>query len=133
MSTSKIGDLELQIEELVREHVAALRRTATAALERAFGQAAGGKTKGGRPTSMVREVGKRRGPEEMMALGERLYAAICLQPGAPMTKLAAELGATSRELNRPVTQLRRTGRVRSVGQRHTTRYFPMSAKTATRS
>lgn len=129
---AKIGDLELQIEELVREHVAVLRRTATAAVERAFSRAAGGKAKGGRVTA-AREMGQRRAPEELAALGERLYAAICAQPGAAMATLATALGATPRELNRPATQLRRAGRVRSVGQRHATRYFPMSAKPATRS
>ncbi|SRR6266542_2436284 len=133
MSMAKIGDLELQIEELVREHVAALRRTATAAVERAFARASGGKAKSGSGTSTVREMGQRRAPEELTALGERLYAAICAHPGASMPTLAAEMGATPRELNRPATQLRRTGRVRSVGQRQATRYFPMSAKAATRS
>lgn len=133
MSTAKIGELELQIEELVREHVAALRRTAAAAVDRAFARATGGKAKGGGATSTVREMGQRRAPEEIAALGERLYAAICAHPGAAMATLAAALGARPRELNRPATQLRRAGRVRSVGQRHATRYFPMSAKAATRS
>lgn len=133
MSMTKIGDLELQIEELVREHVAALRRSATAAVERAFARASGGKAKGTHARSTTGEPGQRRAPEELTALGERLYAAICGHPGASMPTLAAELGATPHELNRPATQLRRAGRVRSVGQRQGTRYFPMSAKTATRS
>ena len=68
----------------------------------------------------------------MSALSERLYAAICAHPGAAMCVLAAEVGATARELNRPATQLRRAGRVRSVGQRQSTRYFPMATKPAAR-
>ena len=43
-----------------------------------------------------------------------------------MAVLAAEIGSSPRELNRPVTQLRSAGQVRSVGQRHLTRYFPMA-------
>jgi len=69
----------------------------------------------------------------MSALGERLYGAIVAHPGAAMNTLAAELGATPRQLNRPATTLRRQGRVRSVGQRQATRYFPMTAKAAGRS
>lgn len=133
MSTAKTGDLEIQIEELVREHVAALRRAATAAVERAFGRAAGRKVKAGGARSAAREAGRRRAPEEVAALGERLYAAICAHPGAAMTQLAAAVGATPRGLNRPATQLKRAGRVRTVGRRQGTRYFPMSAKTGSRS
>jgi hypothetical protein len=132
MRTAKIGDLEIQIEELVREHVAALRRAATSALDRAFGQAQARKAKGGRVAQAGRRAGHRRGPDEVAALGERLYAAICAHPGAAMTALAAEVGASAQELNRPATQLRRAGRVRAVGQRQGTRYFPMSAKTSAR-
>lgn len=45
-----------------------------------------------------------------------------------MAVLAPRVGATPRELNRPALLLRRTGRVRSVGQRQATRYFPMASK-----
>lgn len=129
MSKSRIGDLEQQIESLVRDHVAALRRTAEAAMARAF---SGAGTVGQRAAS-TRTSGPRRAPAELSALSERLYAAICAHPGAAMGVLAAEIGATPRDLNRPATQLRRAGRVRSVGQRQSTRYFPMATKPAARS
>jgi hypothetical protein len=64
----------------------------------------------------------------MAGLSERLYAAVCAHPGAVMTVLAAHVGATPRELNRPALILKRAGRVRSVGQRAHTRYFPMPTK-----
>jgi len=64
----------------------------------------------------------------MAAVAERLYAAICAHPGAAMTTLADEVGATARELNRPALALKRAGRVRSIGQRQGMRYFPTSAK-----
>lgn len=66
----------------------------------------------------------------MAGLSDRLYAAICANPGALMTVLSAHVGATPRELNRPALILKRAGRVRSVGQRQQTRYFPMAAKSA---
>jgi len=47
-----------------------------------------------------------------------------------MMVLAAHVGVAARELNRPAQLLKRAGRVRSVGQRQGTRYFPMAAKTA---
>jgi hypothetical protein len=56
--------------------------------------------------------------------------AVCAHPGAAMTVLSAEVGATVRELHRPMTRLKRAGRVRSVGARHLTRYFPMAGKVA---
>ena len=61
----------------------------------------------------------------MTALGERIYQAVYAKPGETMLVLAAELGATTRELQRPMALLKRTGRVRSAGARHLTRYFPM--------
>ena|SRR5687767_6695284 len=132
MTTAKNGDLEIQIEELVREHVGALRRAASAAVERAFGQTLARKAKSGRVMPAGREAGRRRSAEELMALAERLYAAISAHPGAAMVKLAGEVGATPGALNRPAQQLRRAGRVRTVGQRHATRYFPMSGKSSAR-
>ena len=124
----RIGDLEQQIESLVQQHVAALRRTAEAAVARAFSRAG----LPSRQSVMAPKSGVRRAPAEMSALGERLYAALCAHPGAAMNTLAAELGATPRQLHRPVATLRRAGRVRSVGQRQATRYFPMTAKSAGR-
>jgi hypothetical protein len=43
-----------------------------------------------------------------------------------MAVLAIAVGATARELNHPATMLRRSGRVRSIGQRQYTRYFPVA-------
>ena len=63
-------------------------------------------------------------------LSERLYVAIVANPGATMTVLAAQIGASPRELNRSATLLRRAGRVRSAGQRQSTRYFPTASRTA---
>jgi hypothetical protein len=42
-----------------------------------------------------------------------------------MAVLAPVVGASPRELGRPMAVLKAAGRVRSVGQRHMTRYFPM--------
>lgn len=131
MSTANIGNLEIQIEELVRGHIAVLRASAAAAVARAFERAAVRGTKAGRVTAPATKTShERRPPQEMAALAERLYAVICTHPGAAMKTLASALGARPRELNRPALRLKRAGRVRTVGQRHGTRYFPMTAKAA---
>jgi len=57
-------------------------------------------------------------------VGERLYQVVCTNPGEAMAVLAREVGASARELQRPMALLKQAGRVRSVGQRSSTRYFP---------
>jgi len=71
-----------------------------------------------------------RAPTEIAAQGERIYQAVCAKPGETMTVLSAELGASARELQRPMALLKKAGRVRSAGARHLTRYFPMVDGTA---
>ena len=61
-----------------------------------------------------------------MALGEHFYAILCRNPGETMTTLAPQVGASPRALQVAVARLKRTGRVRAVGQRQHTRYFPMT-------
>jgi hypothetical protein len=130
MSTTKSRDLESQIEALVREHIAMIRHAATTAVERAFAGGSGARSKAKAAARRRTVKSLRRGPEEMAALSERLYVAICAQPGAGMPALASQLGVSSGELNVPATRLRRAGRVRSVGQRQGTRYFPMTGRAA---
>lgn len=65
-----------------------------------------------------------------MALGERFYGVLCSRPGETMAVLAAEVGASAKELHRAVVRLKQVGRVRAVGQRAHTRYFPLSSGNA---
>jgi predicted transcriptional regulator len=60
------------------------------------------------------------------ALCERVRA----QPGASTVELAEQMGADARSLQRPMAKLRAAGRVRSVGQRHLTRYYPAVVRAA---
>lgn len=119
--------MDQRIEQLVREHIAAVQRSAREALERAFAGTASAARKPTRATAgntTAAESGKRRGAAEMSAVAERLYRAVCTHPGESMAALAKELGSAPSELQRPMALLRQSGRVRSVGQRHLTRYFP---------
>lgn len=113
-----------RIERLVQEYISETRTAAQAAMDRAFASSAGGKAK--KPEQRVRRrPGRRRPPAELVALGERLYAATCNAPGETMAVLAPAVGCCARELQRPMALLKQTGRVRSVGNRQATRYYPM--------
>ena len=47
-----------------------------------------------------------------------------------MATLAPHVGATARELSRPTKLLKDAGRIRIVGERTATRYFPLGKKSA---
>jgi hypothetical protein len=124
-------DLAQRIEQLVREHIAESRRRAQEAVARAFSATAPPPTRRRpRGSSDVTKAGKRRTPAEMDAMCERLYQAACARPGETMAVLMLDVGASARELNRPMNHLKEAGRIRSVGLRSHTRYFPMAADAA---
>lgn len=128
MATASNEELAMRIEQLVREHIAATRLAAQEAVERAFGAAKAPQAKSRRPSSA--NPSALRAPRtagEASALGERLYAAVCANPGVGMAALAKEVGFSVRQLSRPMMRLKRAGRVRSVGERNLTRYFPLVA------
>jgi hypothetical protein len=129
--TNTNEDLGKRIEQMIAEHIAATRKVAQEAVERAL--AASGTTPpvAARPTR-ARAGGsrKRRGAAELTALGERFYRALCSKPGEMMAVLSADVGATPRELHRAVAGLKQAGRVRTVGQRAHTRYFPLANSSA---
>jgi hypothetical protein len=60
-------------------------------------------------------------------LAEQLFEAVQACPGETMTVIAARVGEKPRALQRPMFHLKDAGRVRSVGERNFTRYFPMTA------
>lgn len=138
MTTKTInhGDLAEGIEHLVREYISTIRIAAQRAVERAV--AAGVSGAGAPSAKKVRQSpaapssrqGARRPSNEIGALSERFYEALCRSPGEKMSVLAPQVGSTARELNRPVLVLKRAGRIRSVGMKHATRYFPMAPRSA---
>lgn len=120
--------LEQQIESAVTDFILATRAKATAAMERAFTSrsmaatpksATGGR---GRPAL----AGNRRPPEELAALGDRLFQAIVARPGETMTTLCAGMGVSPSAVRSVVDRLLQDRRIRSAGQRQFTRYYPMT-------
>lgn len=133
------GDLADGIERLVREYISTIRIAAQGAVERAVAPSNGGRSA---PTASAKprparatpsRHGAHRPSEEVGELRERLYEAVCQMPGETMLVLAPKVGATAGELYWPRLVLLREGRIRSVGTRHLTRYFPMVARDAQRS
>ncbi len=110
MGTKSIEHLQSEIEELVREHLAAQRSAATAAVERAFASA----TVPSSSRAPRRATSRRRPPTEVAGLAEQLYAAVRANPGELMIAFATQLGQTPRALNRPMLQLKSSGRVVSA-------------------
>ncbi len=125
--TEKIEDL---VRELADEQMVQLRQAVVATV---VGALAGAKTATKSATKKKatrRTAGRRRNPAEVTALSERLHKAVCARPGEAMVVFATELGVTVRELHRPMANLKRAGQVRSVGERHRTRYFQSVAGAA---
>lgn len=115
-------DLKRRIGEVVAEHLAASEEVARDALARAFGAAR---------TRLTRRTGARSGWQkrprsELDALAVRLCEAVRARPGETMTVLAGVVGATARALLHPMALLKEAEKVRSIGQRNATRYFPLT-------
>jgi hypothetical protein len=108
------------------------RKAAQAAMERAFakGGAAAELPAVAARVARKRTPGKRRGAAELAGLGDRFLRALSAKPGETMAVLAADVEVSPRELHLAVAHLRRAGRVRAIGQRSQTRYFPLSSSGA---
>lgn len=133
--TMNHGDLARGIEHLVRDYISTIRIAAQGAVERAVAASVGGdaapSTKKRPPSAAPSSrQGARRPSDEIGALSERFYETLCQSPGEMMSVLGPMVGATARELNRPMLLLKRAGRIRSVGTKHATRYFPMAQRSS---
>jgi hypothetical protein len=126
MNTPKTPEeLALHIEGLVAAYVNEAQRVVQHALVRSFSRSGGGpdKTTRAKP-ARTRQQGPRRTPAQLAELADRLAAAISEQPGQSMALFAGQLGVPVRDLHRPMTMLKDQRRIRSVGRRQATRYFP---------
>lgn len=114
------------IESLIGSYVAGVREAAQQAVERALVRSAVGRPmRGGKAgSSMPATSANRRTAAELTGICDELCEVVRAHPGASMVTLAEKMGAEARTLQRPMARLRSTGRVRSVGQRHLTRYYP---------
>lgn len=131
-----MDNLQTQIEErinvMVGEVMLLVRRAATEAVSKALSGTGAVSSPAARPSGSRRPrrpaaAQSRRTPAELAELGERLYQVIADAPGEPMVLYAKTLGLSVRELSLPAQYLRKAKRVRTVGERDRTRYFPMGS------
>jgi hypothetical protein len=134
MTALDISTIEASVEALIQQQVAAYEAQLREALARTLATPRGGSSrraasapKAARKRSAVPT--RRRAPEELEALVERFFAAVEAAPGETMMTHAAKLGLRTRELEQPLLRLRQAGRIRSVGERNRTRYYPMTPPT----
>jgi hypothetical protein len=137
MATISSNDLTENLERLVTDFVRASQELVLAAVAQAMVASSPELTSAPAPKPSKRtkpskqskpskraKPSKHRSPQEIAELGERFYEVLCAHPGESMTVLAEKVGVCARELHHPVKRLKRAGRVHSVGQRQSTKYFP---------
>ena len=115
------------IESLVASYMDEVRLAAQRAVERSLTRGAAARTssKGSDARRATpRSAAKRRSQTELDELCEQLCKQVRARPGESMVTLAEEMRLSTSALQRPMAKLRADGRVRSVGERHLTRYFP---------
>ena len=123
---------EAELAKAVSLILAATHAAATEALNEAFahaGQSGVRKTAGASLRSPAalrpRPPTTRRSPAEIAALEKRLLDAVMATPGEAMSVLARRVDATPSALQDPVARLKAAGRIKTVGARQFTRYFPI--------
>lgn len=130
-STLELADA---IESLVASYMKSVRDCAQQAVERAMGKAVAPRRRSSSaarpPTGTSRSASARRTATELREVCDALCDRVRAQPGASIVELAEQIGADTRSLQRPMAKLRAAGRVRSVGQRHLTRYYPAVVRAA---
>jgi len=128
--TSLEQQLHQELEAAFQKFLIGCRAQAHATVDRALGAAAHTsasprKTKV-RKSSEPSKRSKRRTADELAALSERLYEAIAASPGQSMVVLSEQVGVSPLHLQPAVARLRADNRIRTLGARQQTRYFPMA-------
>jgi len=126
--TSIEKKLGIEITKAVEQIVAASHAAATKALDQAFagcGKVSHDRSASRRSKPTIQST--RRSSEEIQKLKDAVYQSLCATPGQSMIALAKEVGTIPRKLQVPVNCLKSEGRILSVGQRKSMRYFPKNS------
>ena len=130
-STLELADA---IESLVASYLESVRNGAQQAVERAIGKTVaptrGARAAARRATGTSQSPTARRTATELKEVCDAVCERVGAQPGASMVELAEQMGVDTQSLQRPMAKLKAAGRVRSVGQRHLTRYYPAVVRAA---
>lgn len=143
MATTSSNELAENLERLVADFVREAQQMVLAAVAQSLVTSASGAASSPSTTTKSSErtrpskraksskrakPGPRRTSAQLDELGERFHEVLRDHPGETMAVLAAKVGCSADELRHPVKRLRRAGRVRTVGQRQSMRYFPTLQK-----
>ena len=121
-----IGEfLSTEIESAIQQIVEASHAAAQQALDRALGRGSAPRRRARPRPASGRRGYKKRSTQEVSALAEQFYSAVCERPGQTIGVLADALELPTAQLRASVSVLRRGGRVRTVGNKQHTRYFPV--------
>ena len=127
-ATSSPQNLAHAIECLVAAYVDEGLRTAQLAIARSLAPGASRSATTKVPSATKAKKRKppsaRRSAEELAQLEEKLYELVCGSPGASMREFGDVIKVSVRDLNLPMAKLKSSGKVRSVGERTRTRYYP---------
>jgi len=136
MATLDTTILEASVEALIQQQVGEYEERLRKALGHKLVSGRRRKQASKRPSSSghVRRRTKcaqtKRTAEELSALSTRFLSAVEVAPGETMLTLAAGLGLSAKELWRPVQQLKKDGKIKSIGERKEMRYYPMVSRAA---
>jgi hypothetical protein len=121
-------ELGVAIESLVASYIESVRDAAQQAVRRAIASPLAPMRRSSSAWRIAAAksstTAARRTATELDALCDALCERVRAQPGASMVELAEQMGADVRSLQRPMSKLKSAARVRRVGQRHLTRYYP---------
>jgi len=125
--------IEERVEQLVRDVMNELRSTAMAALSNALSSQGKLSPEAPKPSKGTRKrkgvTAPKRSEAQLEEIADKLYRAIEDDPGDTMLSYQGKLGMSQKELAVPLRRLKDAGRVRKVGERSDTTYFPMDSDT----
>lgn len=116
------GTVEQRINELVSNFINAITLLAKEVAMTTLTSALGGEID---PAMLAatRPPGAKRSPDELAKIGDDLLAFIAQHPGLRIEEINAQLGTKTREVFRPLKKLIASKRVRTEGDRRSTRYY----------
>ena len=131
-------DLEQQIrqrtEAFAEELTELVKRAALESVSKALGTAAsvpatrtaarGPAPKGRASAADSRKKGEKRTPESLQALTEELHAQIKSGPGRRIEEIAQSMDVSTKELVLPAKKLLENKRIKTVGHKRATKYYP---------
>jgi len=121
-------NVESQLNDIIDSAVAQMKTICHAALvagaDRGFGADATPRRATAPSSAGTRVLAPRRTHGQIAELAERLLEAIREEPGQTMSALAPKLDVPTAQLQVPAAYLKKTGKLKTAGQRNFRRYFP---------